>query len=514
MNNYKLLFVLFLIIIQKQIIIIKFKSQTINKKKIENKTITNKEKINLNKTNIWNKTYFKNEMHTYGLYNEFKLPQISMVLTIDNCFILNESYIKQQLENAFLQNFSNMEIILSVKKHDAIKYNITKNIIPKFIFEQKNFIVYNNTNQTETFTNLINIISGAYTIFINDFNILKKINISQIFNYTIGKIDNYFNISITDEQTICLMRTKVLKDLNDNGIKFNSIYTILNIVKSLFIPQLNYISISLCPDNNYSKLAYVAMSSILSSKAINTYICFYLIISKDFKKRNKLFLESLYEVYDYFNLTFIMMDSRYDKAYTGNVITIQTYFRFSLGELLTNWNKTIYIDTDIIVYKDLSNFYNLNFNGKLFLGHPTIGNRKGFISVNNGILLLNLFGMRKCKIENKAIEIIKKQKVLRYHDQTVLNRFFNNYIGLFPPEYHARPLGNYKEMEFVNNKMGNIFDKDYFYFAHKYPTIRHFLGNYKPRNPNINHIEDWWFFARKSKYYNENADRFENAFSF
>ena len=55
---------------------------------------------------------------------------------------------------------------------------------------------------------------------------------------------------------------------------------------------------------------------------------------------------------------------------------------------------------------------------------------------------------------------------------------------------------------------------DMFYYAHKYPTIRHFLGNYKPRNPNINFIEDWWFYARKSKYYNEKAKTYNQAFTF
>ena len=69
-------------------------------------------------------------------------------------------------------------------------------------------------------------------------------------------------------------------------------------------------------------------------------------------------------------------------------------------------------------------------------------------------------------------------------------------------------------MEIFNYKIGNVFDQDCLYFAHKYPTIRHYFGEYKPTNPNINHIEDWWFFARKSKYYNSNANSFDSAFSF
>ena len=46
------------------------------------------------------------------------------------------------------------------------------------------------------------------------------------------------------------------------------------------------------------------------------------------------------------------------------------------------------------------------------------------------------------------------------------------------------------------------------------PTIRHFLGRYKPINYKINFIEDWWFFAGKSKYYVSNATIFDQAFSF
>ena len=116
-----------------------------------------------------------------------------------------------------------------------------------------------------------------------------------------------------------------------------------------------------------------------------------------------MFLESLYEVYDYFNISFVQMDDRYKKAYTGRRITKQAYYRFSFGELLPNLNKVIYLDIDIIAYKDLTNFYNPNFNWKMILGQPTYGNKKaekyGFHRINTGVLLLNLIEMRKNKFE-------------------------------------------------------------------------------------------------------------------
>ena len=95
-----------------------------------------------------------------------------------------------------------------------------------------------------------------------------------------------------------------------------------------------------------------------------------------------------------------------------------------------------------------------------------------------------------------------------------MNNNFKNYLGIFPPEFHTRPLGNYREIAIFNKKIGNIYDKDYLYFMYKYPTIRHFLDDFKPRNYFINYIEDWWFFARKSKYFNKQINTFETAFSF
>ena len=454
-------------------------------------------------------------MHRYSLYNEFKFPQISLILINDFNLRLNELDTIHLIENIYSQKIVNIEIKLIIRSNKARDYNLIKKRFKKLFGDKNISILITNKNKFKiALTNIINLIRGTYTIFINHINILKNLRITKLFDFIKDKTDNYFHININNELKTFVFRTKILKDLVDNGIKFKSVEKVINIVKSLASPHINYISISLCPNNKYSHLAYVAMSSILSSKEINTYICFYLIIPRNFEQKNYDFLRTLYEIYNYFNLTFIKLDDRYDKAYTSEYITIHAYYRFSLGELLHNWNKTIYIDTDIIAYRDLNKFYNMNFNGKIFLGQQTIGNRKRLNRINSGILLMNLLEMRKKKIEKRVIEIIKSGKKFSFHDQTVLNNYFKQYIGFFPPEYHTRPWSNYKEMQIFNKKSGNIVDNDYLYFAHKYPTIRHFLGKYKPNNPNINHIEDWWFFARKSKYYNKSAERFEYAFSF
>ena len=76
------------------------------------------------------------------------------------------------------------------------------------------------------------------------------------------------------------------------------------------------------------------------------------------------------ENYEFFNITYIKTDNRSDSR-----ITKQAYYRFSLGELLSNISKIIYFDSDIILYKYLLNLYNLNFEGETILGYLTCKNR-------------------------------------------------------------------------------------------------------------------------------------------
>ena len=206
-----------------------------------------------------------------------------------------------------------------------------------------------------------------------------------------------------------------------------------------------------------------------------------------------------------YNITFLKIDNRYDKAFTSSYITKEAYYRFSLGELIPHLDKIIYLDNDVIVLKDLNNIYNMNFNNKMILGQPIYFKRSsGLYEINSGILLLNLKKMRETNMEKKILYItIKKREKYRFHDQSIINKYFKGYLGIFPPENHARP---YNESEIIkfNNKTSNIYNIDYYLFSWKYPTMRHYLGRkYKPSNLETNNkiLEDWWYFARLSKYF-------------
>jgi len=447
----------------------------------------------------------------YSLYNLYKYEQITLLVNgIVNKELNNKSLLNfiDNLEQQTLKEVQTIFILPKNSKSKFISSNIQKH--------QQLEIFYSTGNLEIDEFYLMNLIKGKFTMILEKLIMFEINDLEKLFLLTNGKIDNIFEIEIQNN-SLYLIKTKVLRNLIDNGQFFNNSNYLINNIILLPKPQLNYITIAICPNDFYVPLTYVSMISILSSKEEFTFISFYLIIAKDFQKKNIDLIISLYEQFDNFNITFVKMDDRYNDAFLSKRMTVQTYFRFSLGELFPFLNRILYLDSDVIVYKDLNKLYNLNFNGNLVLGQVTGNNQSkktGIFHINNGILLINLVQMRKMKIEKKVLQIIKMRQRFRYHDQTLMNTYFSKYIGIFPIEYHIRNWGRIEKYKRWNKFSGSVYDNDYIYFAQKYPSIRHFLGRHKPIRSESNHIEDWWFFARKSKYYKRKTSKFDKIFSF
>ena len=466
----------------------------------------NSEKLIL-KTEEENEYNYK--MKNHSLYNLIKYPQISVLIFN----IEKEEQLLNYTKQLLNQTLKDIQIIFLLKNDNENQkstfnknYSLTDERINIFKFSSLESIIFQ----------LMDKIKGKFTLFIDEIINLGQKQLENFYNFTKGKINNIFEFSV-ENTNIYLIKTKILFNLLDEGNFIFNLTGLINHIKSMPFPVLNNISIAFCPNNIYTPLTYVAMLSVLKSKSSNTYISFYLIIPEDYKSTNIDFIFSLFDQFDFFNITFITMDDRYKNAFISRRMSLQTYYRFSLGELLPNLNKIIYLDGDVIVYKDLSNLYNLNFNGKFVLGQVTGNNRNkrtGVYRINNGILVFNLYNMRKFKIEEKALQIIKTGKHFLYHDQTLMNDYFKNYIGIFQLEYHIRNWINITHIQMFNKRSGSVYDDDVLYFSWKYPSIRHFLGNSKPIKKDIGHIEDWWYFARQSKLYVTKSHESEKIFNF
>jgi lipopolysaccharide biosynthesis glycosyltransferase len=372
--------------------------------------------------------------------------------------------------------------------------------------------LFNNKNWAKSFSNLTNLIKGKFLILTNQIINIRDKEFYKIYNLTKGSIKNIFKLKFHQNQTLYLIRTKILRNFLDVEKDFQNFNDIINSIKNKTLPKLNYIPVAFCPDNFYSPLTYTSMISILISKSFYTYILFYLIVPFNFSDKNFELFESLYEQFEFFNITFIKMDNRYDNAYTNRYLTKNAFYRLSLGELLPNLNKIIYLDSDTICLKDLSNLFNSNFMGKLFLAKILSLKSKDFnFEVNTGVLLLNLIGMRKMKVEKKVLTLLNNGfKDPVYHDQAIINIFFKKYVGFLPLEYNTFSP-NINRIKIYTKNYHGLYDFDSIYFAYKHPSIRHFPGT---PGFKIFSQEDWFYFARKSKYFQKRSLNFSNIFNY
>lgn len=449
--------------------------------------------------NNYDKIYLSNINGNYSLYDSFKYPQVSIIIPDIDIWSLKNNIFKM-IMNLKNQTLNNIEIILTLTKTEFKEYKKLENLCQKD--KRIKLIKIKRKEPINNLFFLMKLLKGKFILILYKYFEFKRKDFEKFYNFTIGKIKNIFEFK-KRKGSLFLIKSKLLRDINDNNINFKNFSSLIEYITFLPEQKLNYISIALSTSNKYISLIYVCMTSILYSKNINTYIIFYILIPKGFFQKNIDFLKTLHEQYDYFNITFIEIDKRYDKAFTSRHITKEAYFKFSLGEFIPYLNKIIYLDNDVIVFKDLTNLYNMNFNDKMILGQPAYTNNtssKTYYTFNSGILLLNLEKMREMHVEKIILNAINKREKFDYHDQTIINTYFKEYIGDYPPENQARTY-NIRQSIIFNNKSGKLYNNDYFLFSWKYPTMRHYIGRKKLTYLDSNNIflEDWWYFARLSK---------------
>lgn len=481
-----------------------------NKTNIQNtlkNKISKKENLSINQNQLYNQT--KSSFMSIILDSKLNSENLSNILS--KC--LNQSFYDVKIFVLF--NSSNDERIQLIKKYQTSNKKLE-------------YYVSNNDLWINNILEVIYSIKSKFLLFIDEFLELQNTDFYNIYKMTKGDENSIFKYSLENNKSLYLIRYKILLDILDQNDRFDNFREIINYVYSYPKPKLNYVPVSFCFSDKYTIFSYISMLSILHSKSYYTYIIFYIVIPTDFEETNIQFLESLYEQYDYFNISFIKIDNRYKNAFTARYLTIHAYFRYSLGELIPNLDKIIYFDSDTICLSDLSQFYNLNFKGKLILGRiikiMKIGSKKYF-SINTGVLLLNLKKMREIQFEKKILNILengfgqKKTFIDKEYnagtailtvDQALINRYFYKYIGSLPPKFNVYAHDHYENIERiiqVNNNSGNIYDNEYLYFSFKYPFIKHFPGE---RKSILIKNEDWGYFARKSKYFSKINEKFCN----
>jgi len=186
-------------------------------------------------------------------------------------------------------------------------------------------------------------------------------------------------------------------------------------------------------NKSYKNILSVLLFSILKNNP-QEFIHFY-ILTTDFDDEDKKNFDFLKKSFSNFDITYLEPDITRFKHLKTNIdyITIETYYRYLIAELLPNEDRALYLDADMIVDGSLAELYNTDLAGyylagvrDAFIKHakylPNSSFKPDDLYINAGMLLCNLELMRQDDLAQKLISnTIQYFNKISYQDQDIIN---------------------------------------------------------------------------------------------
>ena len=300
--------------------------------------------------------------------------------------------------------------------------------------------------------------------------------------------------------------------------------------RGVFVPTIyaegeRVIPVVMAADENYAIPLSVTIASLLCNAKPKTKYDIYLLVPDEFSSASKGLLLRYEQIYPGCRINFIVMKDAFNDVHLSIAhISKVTYYRLLIPTLLPQYSKCIYLDGDLVVTGDLTDFFRTNVDDFYLAGVKAAGymypawkvafetDRLNIPSIENyinaGVLVMNLDKIRKHGLQETFIELSKKPP--QSQDQDVLNLACYNNIKILPPRFN---LMN-KYIQRVNGKYGFNECATYVYSAKELtealenPLIIHFADRKKPwTDPDGLLCEYWWNYVPHSTFYFKLFDR-------
>ena len=350
---------------------------------------------------------------------------------------------------------------------------------------------------------------------LNTLNIPKKKSAPKIAKS--GKMPKFLNLILVITTLIILFVALILIILKT-----------IRITKSN-INYKNLIPISFSLNDNYAYPLIVSLTSILYNSPPDTFFIFYLLLHPDLQETKIKKILGIKDKYQNCKFELIHMGNNYSIYPDNYNKSAAIYYKLELSNLISDFDKIIYLDVDTIVHKDINEMYDIDMKKYYYIGFPahnitnSQSNEKKNL-INTGVLLINLKELRKVngtKLLQDYYNVHNNQKV---DDEYLINSVFYDKISFLPFIYGIPDFGAGNELtkspshfcqEFQNqvNISVSVLEN-----ASKNRVITHnYYEDIKWWMKNYNNLTDfgkqWLFYASKSNVFDEickNYNQFES----
>ena len=191
------------------------------------------------------------------------------------------------------------------------------------------------------------------------------------------------------------------------------------------------INICLTCDDNYIEHMYVTMYSTIVNLNRNVDSNFW-ILDWGLSNHSKTMILSLQDKFEGIKIYFKPVDLKKYSNFPSFCWTYHTYFRFDIPNLLTDIDKVLYLDPDIVVNWDISDLFDLDLSNYAIAAptsiniyyyyYYTLKIPKTYWYFNGGVMLMNLEFMREKDLVNSLFAYINNNldKIVSF-DQDAFN---------------------------------------------------------------------------------------------
>lgn len=261
------------------------------------------------------------------------------------------------------------------------------------------------------------------------------------------------------------------------------------------------IPITFALDDNFIPFLGVSIKSIIDKASKDNIYKFY-VFHNGIKKEN-------IEKFDDFNcedytIEFINVSNKINeinrKICVRDNYTEAIYYRFFIPEILSQYDKIIYIDSDTVVVKDIAEMYDIELNDNYIgavvdeavagvqifkdyvYGYLNVPQPKYF---NSGVLLFNAKLCREENLEGQFVAMLDKIIFRVAPDQDYLNVICKDRVKYIDMGWNKLPVENSR-------------------FNKKHLGLIHYNLNFKPWHfDGILYEEYFWNVAKTTKFYDE-----------
>lgn len=257
----------------------------------------------------------------------------------------------------------------------------------------------------------------------------------------------------------------------------------------------------------------VAVRSILEQGSRDSIFQFHILVPEDFPENLERKLENGVTPFANARLAVTRIGAFKDAWQKMDRVRNSTYYRLLIADLFPQYDRAIYLDSDIVVLGDLADLYTFELGEDFVAGVPApwyilesdreeyardlgIPNMEKYI--NAGVLLLNTKKMREHSLSAAMAELTTRK--FNSQDQDILNKVLFNGIRHLPFRFNVMT----KYAGWPEARFQGLFSDEEMREAWACPLLIHYADKIKPwDDPLSPYARIWWREAAKCDNFDE-----------